>query len=384
MTLLQNLAHWKSVFAAVFLLTALPAAAQAPQPSGPREGVPTVSGYMEVHLNKEQDLPAEADLHRFVLMVGHTFTDRLKFWSEIEVEHAFVEGAEESGEVAIEQAYVDLMLHRRFNLRAGMVLVPVGIVNERHEPPTFHGVERTFVDTVIVPTTWRDTGIGAFGDLGRGFSYRAFVVPGLDATGFTAEEGIKDGRQQGGHADASDPAVTGRLEYRHAGLTAGGSFWTGGSGFGLIRLDIETPTVTVGSLDARYRRGRHELRGQWSMVNIGGAGDLNRALQLQSGNSPNIASRLLGAYGEVATRVSPDAWQHEVVAFGRYELFDTQHKMPDGFLPLEELQRSAVVLGATYFPDPDVAFKFDVSREHNKSEGVRGPWRVNFGVGWWF
>lgn len=380
---LQSFAHWKSALAVAFLVAA-PASAQTPQASGSREGVPTLSGYMEIHLNKEQDLPAEADLHRFVLMVGHSFTDRLKFWSEVEVEHAFVEGAEESGEVAIEQAYIDLMLHRRFNLRAGMVLVPVGIINERHEPPTFHGVERTFVDSVIVPTTWRDTGIGAFGDLGRGFSYRAFVVPGLDATGFTADEGIKDGRQQGGHADASDPAVTGRLEYRHAGLTAGGSFWAGGSGFGLIRLDIETPTVTVGTIDGRYRRGRLEARGQWSVVSIAGAGDLNRALQLQSGNSPNIARRLLGAYGELASRVSPDRWPHEIVAFGRYEIFDTQNKMPDGFLPLQELQRSAIVLGATYLPDPDVAFKFDVSREHNKSEGVRGPWRVNFGVGWWF
>ena len=365
-------------------MASLPASAQTPQTSGAREGVPTLSGYMEVHLNKEQDLPTEADLHRFVLMVGHSFTDRIKFWSEVEVEHAFVEGAEESGEVAIEQAYVDLMLHRRFNLRAGMVLMPVGIVNERHEPPTFHGVERTFVDTVIVPTTWRDVGVGAVGELGRGFSYRAYLVPGLDATGFTADEGIKDGRQQGGHADASDPAVTGRLEYRNGRLTTGGSFWYGGSGFGLTRLDIEPPTVGVSSIDARYRRGRHELRGQWSMVMISGAGDLNRALQMQSGNSPNIASRLLGAYGEIATRVSPDAWTHEVVAFGRYELFDTQNKMPEGFLPLEEFQRSAFVVGATYFPDPDVAFKFDVVRERNKSSVVNAPWRVNLGVGWWF
>ena len=82
---------------------------------------------------------------------------------------------------------------------------------------------------------------GAFGDLGRGFSFKAYVVPGLDATGFSADEGIAGGRQQGGHADASDPAVTGRLEFRSRGLTAGGSFWYGGSGFGLTRLDIETP-----------------------------------------------------------------------------------------------------------------------------------------------
>jgi hypothetical protein len=152
----------------------------------------------------------------------------------------------------------------------------------------------------------------------------------------------------------------------------------------LIRLDIETPTVAVSSLDARYRRGRHELRGQWSMVNISGAADLNRALQMHTGLSPNIASRLLGAYAEAATRVSPNSWSHEVVAFGRYEKYDTQNKMPAGHLPLQEFQRSALVAGATYYPDPDVAFKFDVVRERNKSDVVRAPWKINFGVGWWF
>ena len=93
MNRLHSFARWKSALAVAFLMAGAPAAAQTPQASAPREGVPTLSGYMEVHLNKEQDLPTEADLHRFVLMVGHSFTDRLKFWSEVEVEHAFVEGA---------------------------------------------------------------------------------------------------------------------------------------------------------------------------------------------------------------------------------------------------------------------------------------------------
>ena len=372
----RSFVSWK--FAAALFVTATAASAQT------REGVPTLSGYMEMHLNKVENLPTQVDLHRFVLMVGHSFSDRLKFWSEVEVEHAFVEGGDESGEVAIEQAYIDLMVNRRVNVRTGMVLMPVGILNERHEPPTFHGVERTFVDTVIVPTTWRDVGVGVFGDVGRGFSYKAYLVPGLDATGFSAEEGIAEGRQQGGQADASDPAVTGRLEYRRAGFTAGASVWRGGAGFGLIRLDIETPEVAVSSLDARFRRGRHELRGQWSMVNISGAADLNRAMQIHTGLSPNIASRLLGAYGEAATRVTPDSWSDEIVVFGRYEKFDTQNKMPDGYLPLPQFQRSAWVAGATYFPDPDVAFKFDFVQERNKSSAVNAPWRVNFGVGWWF
>ena len=147
---------------------------------------------------------------------------------------------------------------------------------------------------------------------------------------------------------------------------------------------IETPAVAVSSLDARYRRGRHELRGQWSMVNISGAANLNRALQIHTGLSPNIASRLLGAYGEAATRVTPDSWSDEILVFGRYEKFDTQNKMPPGFLPLQEFQRSAWVAGATYYPDPDVAFKFDFVRERNKSGVVRAPWRINAGVGWWF
>ncbi|HUQ86786.1 MAG TPA: hypothetical protein VM096_04450 [Vicinamibacterales bacterium] len=375
MAQLRNFVYWKTL---VFLLLASPAFAQG------REAVPTVSGYMEMHLNKVEHLPAEADLHRFVLMVGHSFSDRIKFWSEVEVEHAFVEGEEESGEVAVEQAYIDLAVNRRVNVRAGMVLIPVGILNERHEPPTFHGVERTFVDTVIVPTTWRDVGAGVFGDLGRGFSFKAYVVPGLDAMGFSADEGIAEGRQQGGHANASDPAMTGRLEFRSRGLTAGGSFWYGGSGFGLVRLDIDPPTVGVGSVDARYRRGRHEFRGQWSMVSITGAGDLNRAIQARVGIGPNIASRLLGAYGEAATRISPDSWPHEVMVFGRYEIFDTQNKMPDGFLPLQHLKRSAFTTGVTYYPDPDVAFKMDFIQERNKSSVINAPWRMNLGVGWWF
>ena len=83
-------------------------------------------------------------------------------------------------------------------------------------------------------------------------------------------------------------------------------------------------------------------------------------------------------------RISPDSWAHEVVAFGRYEIFDTQNKMPNGYLPLDHLRRSAFITGITYFPDPDVAFKLDFIQERNKSSVVDAPWRINAGVGWWF
>ena len=109
------------------------------------------AGYMELHVNNDGLNPTLLDFHRFVLMFGHGFGDRIRFWSELELEHAFVEGGEPSGEIELEQAYLDFLINPKFNLRTGMVLIPVGIINERHEPPSFNGVERPFVDTLIIP-----------------------------------------------------------------------------------------------------------------------------------------------------------------------------------------------------------------------------------------
>src|SRR6476659_1723069 len=108
-------------------------------------GQSPISGYMELHYNNPDTQPAQLDLHRFVLVFAHTFSPRVRFVGELEVEHAVVEGLEEKGEVEVEQAYVDFQVTRGFNLRAGMLLVPVGIINERHEPPVFNGVERPLV-----------------------------------------------------------------------------------------------------------------------------------------------------------------------------------------------------------------------------------------------
>src|SRR6185436_18064101 len=181
-----------SVLGAVLLgLAAAPPQTAAPPPAGPatppaEERTTALSGYMDFHFNKVELEDGRLDFHRFVLLVTHRFSDRIRFVSEIEVEHALVEGGEEKGELELEQAYVDFLLHRRFNIRAGMMLMPVGIINERHEPPVYYGVERPFVDTVIIPTTWFETGAGIHGEVGRGWRYRAFVTAPLNAAEFTA------------------------------------------------------------------------------------------------------------------------------------------------------------------------------------------------------
>ena len=172
-----------------------------------------ISGYMDFHLNRPEHEDAQLDFHRFVLLFNHSFTDRLRFVGELEIEHGFVSGLEASGEVALEQAYLDFRLKPEFNLRAGMLLAPVGIINERHEPPTFYGVERPFVDTFIIPTTWFDAGAGVYGTVGNGWQYRAYLMAPLDATKITAEEGLHETSQKGFLSNVRNIAQTARLEY---------------------------------------------------------------------------------------------------------------------------------------------------------------------------
>ncbi len=341
-----------------------------------------VSGYMDFHFNKVQDEGSQLDFHRFVLLFGHSFTDRIQFWSELEIEHGFVSGEGEFGEVELEQAYLDFLVKPWMNFRAGMMLAPVGIVNERHEPPSFQGVERTFVDTVIVPTTWFDSGAGVFGDLGKGFVYKAYVMSPLDATAFDAAEGLRGGRQKGFQSVTRNVGYTGRLEYHGLpGLSLGSSFWTGNTGFNLADIN---PRVRLVEFDGRYSVDRLDFRGQFADVSISRTGELNSLLQRGIGISPNIARNLRGWYGETGYHLLPRRMAHDVVAFFRYENFDTQRRMARGFLPLKQFDRQAYVIGATYYPEPDVAIKFDYSILRNESSIIRARNSFNVGLGWWF
>ncbi|MEQ1726981.1 MAG: hypothetical protein ABL982_01260 [Vicinamibacterales bacterium] len=365
---------------ALFLSVPSAAQAQGGSDGGSRTG--PVSGYMDFHVNKELGQDARIDFHRFVLLLNHSFTNRIRFVGELELEHAVVEGLEEGGELELEQAYVDFLISRGFNVRAGMMLVPLGIINERHEPPVFHGVERPFVDTVILPSTWFEAGAGIHGEVGRGLRYRAYAMAPLDALRFTADEGIRGGRQKGVDAAARRLAYTARAEYIGVpDLTVGAGFWTGESAFSVPRLNT---AVRIGEVDVRYQRGRTELRGQFAQVGITEAAQLNAAIRGQTGIQPNIARTLRGFYGEAAYRVWDAGAPRDLVAFVRYENFDTQYRMPDGIPPLKTLDRDAWVTGVTYYPEPDIAVKVDYVHVRNQSGILRATRSFNVGLGWWF
>ena len=354
---------------------------QSRQDGGSAPSTGPISGYMDFHYNNRQDEDAILDFHRFVLLFNHSFSDRVRFVAELELEHAVVSN-ETEGELELEQAYVDFLLSRPFNLRAGMLLAPVGIINERHEPPVFHGVERPFVDTVIVPTTWFDVGVGVHGELQGGFRYRVYAMAPLDATGFSAEEGIREGRQKGAESNARSLAGTGRFEYvGQPGLVLGTSFWSGDTGFRDLRFDT---SVTMFEFDARYRVGEFEGRGQYAHGFLDGMGELNASRQRTIGVSPNVAEQIRGFYLEGSYFVLAQPAPRELAVFLRYENFDTQYRMPTGYQPLKEFDRDAWVVGMTYFPDPDVAVKVDYTFLRNQSSVIKAPNSLNIGLGWWF
>jgi len=341
-----------------------------------------VAGYMDFHANKLSGDSFRPDFHRFVLLFGHSFSDRFKFWSELEVEHSLVEGGEESGEVALEQAYLDFLITPKFNLRAGMLLTPVGIINERHEPPAFNGVERPFVESIIIPTTWRELGFGFTGDLGRGFRYRTYLTSALDASRFNAEFGIAEGKSSGFDASMRNPATVARLEYAGVRrLTLGASLYSGLAGYNTPGIN---PRVTIASFDGRYSYRRLDLRGLFANTWVSAAGALNQRLRQQTGVNPNVASQMRGYYIEPALHVLPRRFRHDVIAFARFERYNTQQAMPAGYLPLQQFNRSSWVTGLTYKPVPDIAVKFDYVFNRSQSRVVNSLNGVNLGIGWWF
>jgi hypothetical protein len=346
----------------------------------------SIGGYGEVHYTNATgpNTPGVINVRRFVVYLAHSFSEHLSVRSELELEDAKLEGGQAGGEVALEQLYLDYLLSPAFTLRAGLVLPPVGILNEVHEPPTFNGVERPSFDQAVLPTTWRELGIGAVGALpgASGLSYRLYLVNGLKAAGFDAVSGIRGGRQEGKEASFANPSLTGRLEWVRPGLRLGGSFWYGGSAnqdpaLGTGSFDN---AVALISADARYDRGPLMFRGVLANISIADAEAINAAYGGQ------VGSRIAGGYVEAAYNVlsllAPASAQR-LNAFLRYEHFDTQAAVPAGVVKDESLARRITTMGLSYKPLYNVVFKGDYQLQRAKA-GLGEGELLSLGVGYQF
>ncbi len=352
----------------------------------------TVGGYGELHYNEpDGSARGKLDLHRFVLYLGHSFTGDLTFKSEIEIEHTKIEATEtggaKGGEVSVEQAYLDWHFNSRIGLKAGVILVPLGIINQIHEPTTFNGVERPNFDNVIIPTTWREAGAGIYGIVSQGLSYQLYVVAGLRAEGFNGDEGIRGGRQEALESSASNPSVTGRLEAVPVlGLKLGGSFFFGNTSDGNDALGDATLSVLSG--DAQYSTGPFSFRAEGAFEHLSNAGQINATFA----PVPIVGNEMHGYYVEGAYNVLPlmiPETEQTLNIFGRYESYATQAGSEGTSISLSTLDlldgrydREDITVGATYKPTYNTAAKVDYQFFNNQA-GLNRK-QLNFGIAYSF
>lgn len=319
------------------------------------------------------------DFLRNVVYFGYKFNDRILFNSEIEIEHG---STSKSGSVSVELAYLDFLLSEHANIRAGMLLAPLGLVNEMHEPTTFLSARRSETERRIIPTTWRENGVGVFGDAGP-VTYRAYVLNGLDAAGFSAS-GLRGGRQKGSQADAEDLAFAARIDVTPVeGLLVGASAYLGGSGQGIAgaddaELDVRTDIFDV-HVDWRWRG--LWARGLWARAEVDDVAALNGALGLTGDDS--VGSVLEGWYAEVAWDVlSHLGTDQELMPFVRYEQIDTQRSVPAGFFRDPANDEEILTLGVAWRPHPQVIVKVDWQDVDDAAGTGLDQWNVALGYAW--
>lgn len=318
------------------------------------------------------------DFLRAVLYFGYKFNDRILFNSELEFEHA---STGKGGEASVEFAYLDYELSRQVGLRAGLLLVPVGFVNELHEPPVFHGARRPEVESAVLPSTWRENGLGLYGEAGP-VQWRAYALAGLNSAGFSSA-GLRGGRQSGARSKAEDLAFSGRVDVSAGGLLAGASVFAGGSGQGAKLLGQEIGgRVTLFDLHAQYERRGLQLRGLYARSELKDVDLINRQNSLNGNKSIGEAQEgwYLQAAFDLMTLKPRGGWS--LSPFVRYERIDTQVGVPDGYSEDPALDRRIVTAGVGLKPVSNVVLKLDYQRFSNKAR--TGVSQFNLAVGYLF
>ncbi len=337
----------------------------------------SIGGYGELlyqNFDGERDNGAESgrtdtfDLLRGVLYFGYKFNDRWLLNTEIEYEHA-------GSEVSVEFAYLDYLWRPEASLRAGLLLVPMGFINELHEPTVFLGANRPDVERLIIPTTWRENGFGLFGEAGP-VSYRTYVVNGFRGAGFTAA-GLRGGRQKGNQAKAEDFAWVGRLDFTGVpGLLVGGSAYVGDSGQDLktsqgAGISVGTSLIE-GHLEWRWRG--LEFRALGVQAELDDVADLNRALGLTGNQS--VGEKLQGYYLQLGYDVLAGRGERALIPYARWESYNTQDEVPAGFRANPANDVEVLTLGVALKPIEQIILKID----HQNYDNAAGTGVDQFNV----
>ena len=317
------------------------------------------------------------------MMFGYKFNDKVQFLTEIEYEHV--------KEVFVEQAFINYSIGDNISLRGGLMLVPMGIVNEYHEPTTFNGVERPSVDNKIVPTTWREIGVGVNGSLpDASLSYQAYIFNGFKSTELDGDQvngllkgssGLRGGRQKEIQSTISSPTFSAKLDYYGIlGLRLGLSGYFGKTQAvdAIQDLDGAIIGVSMVGFDARYKFKKFEARGQFIYASLTDT-DLYNDL-----TGKDLGSALMGYYIEGGYNVLPIKAKQRLIAFARYEHYDTQASMEGNMQRNDAYNRNDLTAGLSYHIANGVVLKGDYQFKNNALSGSTVNNQLNFGIGVWF
>ncbi len=352
-----------------------------------------VGGYGQIDYNqplgKGSFQNGGLDVHRLVLMFGYKFNEKTQFITEVEFEHV--------KEVFVEQAFLQYEILPWLKFRGGLMLIPMGIINEFHEPPTFNGVERPNLDKYIIPTTWREIGAGFTGVFpSAALSYQLYVVNGFNGydgdTNLSGANGFRKGRQKGAESFISSPNLTFKVNYFGiSGLQLGFSGYTGNTQSSLYdgldksddqsiaSADSSVVGLSMFGADARYSLGGLHLKAQ---VNYG---IISNSASYNEFAGSDLGSSLSGWYGEIAY----DVFHHMegnttgLIPFIRFEQYNTHASVEKGLSANPSFNRSDLTFGVGWKLAPGAMLKMDYQVFQNKATSDARQ-QLNAGVAVWF
>lgn len=344
----------------------------------------TIGGYGEMVYNQPEGDNGTLDVHRLVLLVGYKFDEKVQFVSEIEVEHV--------EEIYVEQAFVNYAVGNNINLRGGLMLVPMGIINEYHEPTTFNGTSRPAVDHDIIPTTWRELGVGVTGRFPEiSLGYQAYIFNGFKSTALDEEGGIKGylkgkdglrgGRQKGIESTVDSPTFSAKLDYYGIpGLRFGvaGYFGKTQAEDDVEDLDGANIGISMVGFDVRYAFRKFTARGEFVYASLTDTDKYNTL------TGKDLGSALMGYYVEGAYNLLPLTAKQKLFAFARYEQYDTHADTEGGLVRNDAFNRQDITAGLSYHITNGVVVKGDYQIRDNALEGAEVSNQLNFGIGVWF
>lgn len=325
----------------------------------------TIGGYAQIDYNQPLNIPGEfngnLDVHRLVLLFGYRFNERTNFVTEIEFEHV--------SEVYVEQAFLQYKITDPFQFRAGLLLTPMGIINEYHEPTTYNGVERPVIDNLIAPTTWRELGAGFTGNvIDASLRYQAYIMNGFksydEGATLSGSNGFRKGRQKGLESFITYPNVAGKVEYYGIrGLNIGLSGYAGKTSSSLYDKDVPQATkdssvvgLTMIGLDARYNLKGWQFRGQFYYSDVANTQEYNQF------TSNDLGSSMYGYYIEAGYNVFQGCEKvtSELIPFIRYSQYDKHASTMPGLAKNTAYKASIITSGIGWKITPGSILKTDV------------------------